>query len=199
MSAIPIGIQLGAGQVAVIDEGDAPRVAPYLWNAAGRYVVTTFIVGGNHYALRLHRFLMDAPAGVLVDHLNGNPLDNRRCNLRTASSRENNRNRHKAHPNSRTGVRNVYHLPGSGRYVVRFDLIENGSRRFVTAGHYATLEEAARAAAEWRVRNLPEAPESTPTPEPARLLPRPVGAPKDLGPLLDYAARSRPWRTRTEG
>ena len=41
----------------------------------------------------LHRLLVDAPLGFHVDHANGNPLDNRRCNLRIVTPRQNSWNR----------------------------------------------------------------------------------------------------------
>jgi len=40
----------------------------------------------------LHRILMGDPAGLLVDHKNGNKLDNRRVNLRVVTKAENNSN-----------------------------------------------------------------------------------------------------------
>ena len=41
----------------------------------------------------LHRFIMDAKTGDVVDHINRNTLDNRRCNLRIVDYSINNKNR----------------------------------------------------------------------------------------------------------
>ncbi|MFN3377720.1 MAG: HNH endonuclease, partial [Burkholderiaceae bacterium] len=54
----------------------------------------------------LHRFLLNAPRGVLVDHRNGNGLDCRRFNLRAATPAQNNANR-RTRSSGWRGVRKV--------------------------------------------------------------------------------------------
>ena len=47
----------------------------------------------NKKTKKLHRLLMNEPEGLLVDHINRNPYDNRLENLRIVTDRQNARNR----------------------------------------------------------------------------------------------------------
>ncbi|MBN2312578.1 MAG: HNH endonuclease [Sedimentisphaerales bacterium] len=57
--------------------------------------------------LYLHREIMHPPEGLVVDHINGNPFDNRRANLRVVTQSENHINRHKK-SRSMSGYRWVF-------------------------------------------------------------------------------------------
>lgn len=66
------------------------------------------------YALRaddektsyIHRFILEIPSEFQCDHINGDGLDNRRCNLRIVTNTQNKMNQHKiqAHSSSFKGV-----------------------------------------------------------------------------------------------
>ena len=43
--------------------------------------------------IRLHRYIMNYIGNNIVDHINNNPLDNRKCNLRIVTSKQNNMNK----------------------------------------------------------------------------------------------------------
>jgi hypothetical protein len=96
MSRPPITFPLTNSGLAIVDAADWAAVGLYKWRSVKRgrcfqktYVETT-IDGKN---VHLHRFLMGAQPGQVVDHINGDGLDNRRSNLRVCSQRENSRNR----------------------------------------------------------------------------------------------------------
>lgn len=76
-------VPLTRGLVALIDECDVSLVGERLWTAHrdhdGRYSAHARIHGRDVY---MHRLILEAPKGVLVDHKDGNSLDNRRRNLR---------------------------------------------------------------------------------------------------------------------
>jgi hypothetical protein len=81
----------------------------------------------------LHRVIMSPPASMVVDHINGDPLDNRRCNLRVCTQQQNSQN--SAKPTSNTsGVKGVCFDKGSGLWLVRV-----GEK---TIGRYRSLTEA---------------------------------------------------------
>ena len=78
--------------VKVSDE-DYEAVNSHTWYVNSRYVVRSLPGGGKEL---LHRAIMQAKPDEIVDHINGDTLDNRRENLRIASGKQNQGNRRKA-------------------------------------------------------------------------------------------------------
>lgn len=90
-------IPLTKGYEAIIDAADVSLVERWNWAARVKpnavYAFRTSQRNGKKSDIKLHRFILSAPADLDVDHINGNGLDNRRENIRLATPSENMRNR----------------------------------------------------------------------------------------------------------
>jgi hypothetical protein len=79
-----------------IDDEDAERVMSHAWWVSsapeidGHILCFSAKIGKK--SVKLHRFIMGATAGRIVDHQDGNRLDNRKQNLRVCGLGDNNRN-----------------------------------------------------------------------------------------------------------
>ena len=88
----------------------------------------------------LHRLILNPDAEDIIDHINGNPLDNRRANLRICTNAENVRNR-RIHRNNKCGFKGVYFEPRPGRNKPWRALIRVDRKR-ISLGYFATAEDA---------------------------------------------------------
>lgn len=84
-------IDLGYGFVSLIDLEDVDKCKDWNWylNKDG-YVVRSILIDVK--AIRLHRIIMNTPKGMDTDHIDHNPLNNRKSNLRICSRSENSMN-----------------------------------------------------------------------------------------------------------
>jgi hypothetical protein len=101
------------GMVSLVDENDFEFVRGYTWyfkKSHGRenngYART--VIDGRHWFL--HGFIMGAKTGHILDHINRDKLDNRRCNLRFCDFSQNNLN--KENYPSQTGFRGLNYFRG---------------------------------------------------------------------------------------
>lgn len=86
-------IKLTKGKVAIVDDDTFEKYGKYKWHCVGgRYAARS--VGGakNKRMVYLHRLIADAPSDKVVDHINGDPMDNRRSNLRVCTQSGNVKN-----------------------------------------------------------------------------------------------------------
>ncbi len=87
-------LHLTQGYVAKVDEADYDRLKRYEWHAhvsRPGLIYARANVGGRR--VYLHRFILGAGKGQVVDHINRDGLDCRRANLRITDHAGNNRNR----------------------------------------------------------------------------------------------------------
>lgn len=104
-------------------------------------------------AVFLHRFIMNAPDGKFVDHINHDALDNRKSNLRLVNYSQNNQNRRGPNKNSKSGVRNVHWIEEKQKWCVKLMV----NRKVVNVGRFKELADAEAAAIEARRRYMTHA------------------------------------------
>jgi len=92
-------IPLTQGKFAIVDPDDYYRLSKYKWHAAGKYqtfyAVRATKTKAGQKRIHMHRSVLKVPHNKFVDHLNRNALDNRKANLRPATSAQNICNRSK--------------------------------------------------------------------------------------------------------
>jgi len=134
-------VMLSRGLTSVIDARDYNLVSGFKWIAVkggkGFYAVTSR--GPDGKPISLHRFLINPRDGNEVDHINGDSLDNRRCNLRECSHKENLRNK-KKQPDTTSRFKGVSRTK-SGRWLSQIE--QNGVQ--LKIGSFSSEFEAARA------------------------------------------------------
>lgn len=86
-----ICVPLNRGKHALIDLEDFNKIGENVWAIQSNGYVKRSNGGGA--VCLLHRLILCAPIGLYVDHINGDKLDNRKCNLRLCTATENARNR----------------------------------------------------------------------------------------------------------
>lgn len=139
-------ISLTKNKVAIVDDEDFEYLNQFKWYA-------TFS-SGNYYAIRgvtiekhkqrgltMHRVIMNAPNGVMVDHINHNTLDNRKENLRLCNNTQNQQNRILISKHTTSGFKGVTWHKRDNKWTAAIRV--NGKRIYL--GYHNTAEKAAHA------------------------------------------------------
>ena len=136
-------IGLPSGDVTLISDEDLERVAEWAWRKKTVRPGVNYVEMANKKSkpgIPLHRFIMNPPDGLLVDHKDGDGMNNQRENLRICTNADNVRNR-KLHSNSTTGYKGVWFYNSHKKYSA--SIMSHGNKYFL--GLYDDPIEAARA------------------------------------------------------
>ena len=135
----------GKNYVVMVDSSDLKRLYWYEWKLSRPKGRESFHVRATKRGPRIHRLIMDAPEGMIVDHIDRNPLNNRKSNLRLATPAQNVANtearRTTRHGKPSSGYKGVSKCGKTGRF--RAQIFSEGKSR--SLGYYDSPEEAAKA------------------------------------------------------
>lgn len=127
-------VPVGKSRVAIIDAECLEMVSGHRWFFNGRYAYAK--IGGGRVLL-MHRVILGVTGKAIVDHSDGDGLNNRRSNLRACSHAQNMRNRSKISGRSR--FKGVHLDKQAWRAQINFD------GRRIRIGRFPTETAAARA------------------------------------------------------
>ena len=138
-------IILTQGKVAIVDDEDFEYLNQFKWfvnNINEKLYVRRNIrlFKNKQTTILMHRFIMKADKGMIIDHLDGNPLNNQKNNLRICTHAENMRNS-KIPKNNTSGFKGVSFVKKHNRYESSIRI--NNKKIYI--GYYIDPIDAARA------------------------------------------------------
>jgi HNH endonuclease len=157
-------IKLTRGQFALVDVEDFERLNQYKWFCShygyAERKIPKKLRTGKRWRVLMHRELCPVPEGMVVDHINRNPSDNRKANLRPATRQQNCWNAKIKKKSGSSRYTGIYFDKRKGRWLVHITI----DGRPTTSRYYADEVEAAKAydrlakhyRGEFAVLNFPE-------------------------------------------
>lgn len=139
-------ITITRGLVALVDDEDYERLSSLNWQAQrashGWYAKRHVRCAGKWPACQfMHRMIMMPARGMVVDHIDGNGLNNQRSNLRVCTHKQNSANRNKRKAINTSPYVGVHFCNRSRKWVASITV--NYKKKHV--GYFRTMDEAAAA------------------------------------------------------
>lgn len=158
-------ITLSKNKIAMVDDEDYEKVSKWKWYAhessnGGKFyaarkhwtpsdTIRTIrsngrVVKGSYSMMRMHRFIIDAPEGMEVDHIDGNGLNNQKENLRIVDHLENMWNQ-RTRKTSKSGIRGISFDKQTNKW--RATATKNG--KYYNLGRFKDINDAVKARQEF--------------------------------------------------
>lgn len=136
-------VELTRGKFSKIDIEDAERVGQFNWFYKKGYAArSSRALEGSYCHQYLHRFINNTPDGFETDHIDGDPLNNRRTNLRPVTRTQNLQNMRKRKTLSSSKFKGVY-FDRHYKQPWKAQIAAKGERIYL--GNFPSEEAAARA------------------------------------------------------
>ena len=138
-------IQLTQGKVALVDDEDFEYLNQWKWyanNMKGNFYATKAITVSKckQKIISMHRLIMKPEKGYVIDHIDGNSLNNQKNNLRICTHAENMRNS-KIYSNNTSGFKGVYWHKQTAKWMAYISY----NNKITHLGLFINPKDAARA------------------------------------------------------
>lgn len=140
---MPKEIVLSRGYITIVDDADYKHLSRWKWSYSQGYAVRKVRTTNGTKSLGMHHQLMNPASDQLVDHKNGNRLDNRKNNLRVCKKLHNNMNRRPNSGKRASHYKGVHLRKGRKRNPWYATIGHNGKNIYL--GVFPTPEAAANA------------------------------------------------------
>jgi len=127
---------------AIIDKDDFEKIKDYRWYSSGgnnkKYVMTSSF-GNPRKKIQLHRVIMNVENdnSVEIDHIDRNPLNNKKSNLRICKHSENSRNT-SIPKNNKSGFTGVFFTNSLKKWTAKIEY----NKKQIVLGNYNNKEDA---------------------------------------------------------
>ena len=128
--------------IMICDLDDWEILKEYVWfyNKSGGYAATNAVKNKKHTVIKFHQIVMGQKKGFLVDHINRNPLDNRKENLRFVTHTANLVNS-KTPTSNKSGYKGVSWRKDSNNWRAHISI----GHKYISLGSFDKLEDAIEA------------------------------------------------------
>lgn len=136
-------IPLTKGYIALVDDSFFEKISSHKWFFQSGYAARSLCRKGVRSNWKMHWSVIGKPeVGMVVDHINGNGLDNRLENLRFCTSSQNTKNQVK-HCRNTSGYKGVVKYSGkkSDRWTARISV----NNKIFRLGRFNSPKDAAKA------------------------------------------------------
>ena len=141
---MPKHIPLSQGRFSIVDDEDYEMLLNLSkWIFCAGYAASlekTNQPKPRYRFISMHRLIINAPQGYVVDHINGDKLDNRKENLRICTHSENLKNQGKRKANT-SGYKGVFWHTRMNKWIAKL----YSDRKCIHLGYFDCRIEAAKA------------------------------------------------------
>ena len=138
-------IKLTRGKIALIDDGDFERVNQFKWYACLRrnswYAIRSIHISSTPRkgtTFSMHRFIINPPSNMEIDHIDGDGLNNQKSNLRICTGSQNHANTSRYCCNS-SGYKGIQFI--KNKYMAGI----SKNKRYYRLGRFSSSVQAALA------------------------------------------------------